>query len=125
MNRMVQGVLIAESLRVGTTLDGLRLTVTSLARLRQPSPAHGQPPVWTIMSFDTDVDPDRLATALSAVLDDSPSWYADFHDDQRKFVVYPHGKVFSFERGSAEGRQAAVAYGRELGIPDDQLDWGD
>jgi hypothetical protein len=54
---MFEGVLIAESLRVGTRLDGLQLAVFSLTRLAVADPAPGQAEVWTVMSFRTEADP--------------------------------------------------------------------
>jgi len=119
---MYEGVLIAESLRVGATLDDVDLTVTSLNRIAISDPAPGQPPVWTLISFRTDADPDRLAAALSEALD-APGWYVDFHDGERRYVVFPAGRVFAFARGDDAGRLAALTHGRVLGIPDQQLDW--
>ncbi len=118
---MVEGVLVSESISLGSKLSGLDLVVTSLARVEITGGAEWQPPVWTLIGFRSDVEPEQLAAALSVVL--APAWYADFHDDQRKWVVYPDGVVFSYARGDADGRSPAAEHGRRLGIPEGQLDW--
>lgn len=121
---MVEDVLIAESLRVGCRLDDLRLVVTSLSRGRQSAPAPGQPDVWTVIGFRYDDDPDRLAAELSRALD-APGWYIDFHNERRKWIVYPHGTVFTFDRDDRVTRAAAKGHGRLLGVPEVQLEWAD
>ncbi len=121
---MVEGVLIAESLRPGSKLAGVDLRVTSLDRLEITEPAAGQPSVWTLISFRSTADPDSLANLISRSLT-SPGWYADFHDEQRKWVIFPGGVVFSFARGDEATRQAAITHGLGLGVPADQLDWQD
>ena len=85
---MIEGTLIAESLRVGTTLEDLNLA---------------------------------LARAFADVLD-GPGWYANFQSPATSFVVFP-GKIFRYPRGDPAGRAEAQAYGRQLAIPEPQLDW--
>jgi hypothetical protein len=121
---MVEGVLITESLRAGCRLANLDLVVTTLSRSTIPTPASGQPPVWTFLAFRSAADPDQLAQQLSDVLS-APGWYIDFHDEQRTWVVYPQSKVFRYNRGDAATRTAAQEHGKTLGIPDAQLDWRD
>lgn len=120
---MVEGVLIAESLKVGTSLDDLQLTVRKLSRWEIADAADHQPTVWTILDFDSDQDPDKLAERLANVLD-APSWYVDFSTEEIKYVVFP-GKVLRYRRGDGDGRAEAVAYARTVGVPDTQLDWSD
>lgn len=67
---MVEGVLIAESLREGTSLDGLRLLVRKLSRWAMSDATDHQPKIWTIMEFDgDDLDPDKLADQFADALD--------------------------------------------------------
>jgi hypothetical protein len=70
-----------------------------------------------------DIHAVALAEALKGVLD-KPGWYADFHNEREIFVVFP-GRVFRYPRGDMASRSEAQAYGRELGIPEPQLDWAD
>jgi hypothetical protein len=121
---MVEGMLVAESLRPGSKLTGLDLVVSSLERVAVTGVAEGQPSEWTLISFRSALDPANLAALLSGAML-APGWYADFYDDSRRWVIYPAGVVFSFTRGDPAERQAAVDHGRGLGIPAEQLDWRD
>jgi hypothetical protein len=121
---MIEGGLIAESLRVGTSLENLRLTVRKISRARQSGTVTGEPEIWTLLHFEADdADADELARTFAAALDDQPvAWYADFHTPAETFVVYP-GRVFRYPRGDRVGRAEAEAYGRQVAIPETQLDW--
>jgi hypothetical protein len=65
---MIEGTLIAESIRVGAELSGVRLTVRKISRAAS-------------------------------------------------------GRVFRYPRGDSAGRAQAAAYGRSVGVPENQLDW--
>jgi hypothetical protein len=121
---MLEGVVIAESLREGTSLDGLRLTIRRLSRWAISDATEAQPEVWTIIEFVADdIDPDKLAEQFAEALD-APGWYIDFHTPDTKYLVFP-GKIVRYMRGDAQGRAEAVAYARRVGVPDTQLDWSE
>jgi hypothetical protein len=90
---VIEGTLLAESLRVGTSLADLNLTVRKVSRYQVPG-----------------------ATA------DQPGWYVNFESPTESFVMFP-GRIFRYPRGDAAGRAEAQAYGRQLAIPEPQLDW--
>jgi hypothetical protein len=117
-----EGVLILESLRVGTELSGIPVVVRKISRYDVSSASTDQPPVWSVLEFEVeDWHAETLSKELAATLD-APGWYADFHDHKEIFVVFP-GRVFRYPRGDATARAEAQAFGRELGIPEPQLDW--
>jgi hypothetical protein len=119
---MIEGTLIGESLRVGTNLEGLQLTVRKISRYQAQGTTPEQPDIWTILDFEADEAAAReLAQAFADVLD-QPGWYADFHSAADSFVVFP-GRIFRYPRGDKAGRADAQAYGRQLAIPEPQLDW--
>ncbi|HJM88595.1 MAG TPA: hypothetical protein QF624_03085 [Dehalococcoidia bacterium] len=119
---MITGMLIAESLRVGATLESLGVTVTRIRRLRVEGNTADQPPIWTFLDFEVDEsDAQDLAQKLAAALDE-PGWYVDFHSPTESFVIFP-GHVFRYQRGDASGRDEARAHARSLDIPESQLDW--
>jgi hypothetical protein len=119
---MIEGALIAESLRVGTTLEDLTLTVRKISRLRPGDTTADQPDVWTVLEFEADeAAAGELAEAFSGVLG-KPGWYVNFQSPATSFVVFP-GRIFRYPRGDEVGRADAEAYGRQLGIPEPQLDW--
>jgi hypothetical protein len=120
---MIKGVLITESLRVGTSLENLNLTITKINRVR---PGHGttadQPDIWTLLDFEAEeTKAEELAQTFAGVLD-QPGWYVDFHSPAESFVVFPD-RIFRYPRGDKADRAKAQAYGRQLRIPDPQLDW--
>src|SRR5579875_4201047 len=119
---MIEGILIAESLRVGTTLASLNLTVRTISRFRAQGTTQDQPDVWTTLDFEADeAGATNLAEAFSDVLD-RPGWYVNFESPTDAFVVFP-GRIFHYPRGDETGRAEAQAYGRQLAIPEPQLDW--
>jgi hypothetical protein len=62
-----------------------------------------------------------LARAFAAALE-TPGWYVKFQSPAESWVVFPD-KIFRYPRGDQSDRAEAKAYGRELAIPEPQLDW--
>jgi hypothetical protein len=119
---MLEGTLIAESLRVGTTLADMNLIVRKISRYRAGGTTPDQPGIWTTLDFEADEGgAGELAEVFAGVLD-QPGWYVNFQSPAESFVVFP-GKIFRYPRGDAAGRAAAQAHGRQLAIPEAQLDW--
>jgi hypothetical protein len=121
---MIEGALIAESIRVGTSLENVTLTIRKISRLRPTDTTPEEPDVWTVLEFRADEsDADELARTFASILDDQPvAWYVDFRSPAETFVVFP-GRIFRYPRGDIAGRAEAENYGRKLAIPDSQLDW--
>lgn len=113
-------MLILESLKVGTVLDGIPLTVTKVSRVGVEGTSADQPVVWSLVEFAVERG-EELAEVLAGVLD-APGWYADFHDEHEIFVIFP-GRVFRYRRGDDAARAEAKEFGRGLAIPEAQLDW--
>lgn len=121
---MNRGAVIAESLKPGATISGLDMRILRLARFAVPGAAEYQPATWTMLEFEA---PDAVGEPLAEALAGSlvqPGWYADWKSDDEITVVFP-GKVFRYRRGDADGRAAAQAHGRLVGVPAAQLDWAD
>jgi hypothetical protein len=121
---MIEGTLIAESIRVGTSLEDIRLTIRKISRIRPGDVTPEEPAIWTLLEFEAaEADAGDLARSFAGVLDDEPAtWYADFRSPAETFVVFP-GRVFRYPRGDRAAREEAEAYGRGLAIPESQLDW--
>ena len=118
---MIEGTLIAESLRPGTVLSDLRLTVRKISRYRAGGTTSDQPDIWTTLDFEAEAArAEELAQAFADALD-QPGWYVNFESPTENFVVFP-GRIFRYPRGDAAGRAAAQAHGRRLAIPEPQLD---
>ncbi|MEV6302102.1 hypothetical protein AB0M02_21990 [Actinoplanes sp. NPDC051861] len=123
---MLHGRIIAESLRPGTELAVPGLGLARVARVDvSAGAAPGQPRVWTLIDVVAPgASAGALAGALSAALHTEGGWYADFRDSGDHVVVFA-GRIFRYRVGDHAGRQEAIAYGRTVGVPDGQLDWGD
>jgi hypothetical protein len=119
------GALIGESLRPGTTLEDIPLTVTKISRAALGVAEAGQPELWTVMEFEVAADlAAGLAEVLAGALLREGGWYCDFGSAEQVFVVFG-GRVFRYPRGDRDARATAVAYGRSAGVPEAQLDWRD
>ena len=119
----LQGALIAESLRVGGRLEDLALTVTTISRADLGDERAGQPRAWTFIEFEApDGEADRLMAALERALSREGGWYCDFRNEAETFVVFAD-RSFRYPRGDHDGRAAAAAHGRSVGVPEAQLDW--
>jgi len=122
---MLEGVLIAESLRAGAQLTGIPLQITKLTRVEMTNPGEDQPRLWTLLDFAAEeTEAQQLADQLASCLSSTGGWYSDFHTSNDTFVIFAN-KVIRYPRGQAEGRRAAQDYGRSVGIPEQQLDWRD
>ncbi len=99
------GVLIAQSLQVGSVLEGVRLTVVKISHGLAPEPVQaGQPVEWTLIDFEAgDDEAEQLANALERVLEPKGGWYCDFRNDEETFVVFA-GRTFRYPRGDPRGR---------------------
>lgn len=123
---MLNGTLLAESLRVGAelTLPGLRLTRVSRADV-SASARSTQPSVWTFLEFEAEDElAAPLAEALAGVLLAEGGWYGDFRVGGDHVVVFA-GRIFRYRRGDADARAEVVVYGASVGVPAHQLDWAD
>ncbi len=119
---MIEGTLIMESLRTGTALADLGLTVQRISRYRAGGATPGQPGIWATLDFEADeARAEELAGVFAEVLA-QPGWYVNFQTPAESFIIFP-GRIFRYPRGDEAGRAEAQAYGRQLAIPEPQLDW--
>jgi hypothetical protein len=119
---VISGLLIAESLRTGTNLGNLTLTVRKISRFRPQGTTPDQPDTWTTIDFEADEAGAADLTQTFADALDQPGWYVNFESPAESFLVFP-GRIFRYPRGDQAGRAEAQAYGRQLAIPEAQLDW--
>jgi hypothetical protein len=120
---VLTGGLIGESLRRGSALEGITLSVRKVARADVGNIESGQPLTWTFIEFEAaDTDAERLAEALQRVLEPAGGWYCDFRTDDETFVVFAN-RTFRYPRGDPIGRADVEDYGRSVGVPEAQLDW--
>lgn len=121
---MFVGCVIEESLSNRTILDEVTITST---RIEPVTPDHRTPWVdqWTLHQIEVPADEAvRFAERLSGAIDPAHghAWYADFRNATIHYVVF-EGRVFKIDRSKPDEYEAAVDYGRRIGIPLHQLDF--
>jgi hypothetical protein len=122
---VLEGVMVAESLRAGSELAGIPLHVTKSARVDVGNRAAEQPQHWTLLYFAAEeAKAERLAKQMAACLAPTGGWYVNYNTAAEAFVVFAD-KVFRYPRREAEGRRRVQDYARSIGIPEPQLDWRD
>jgi hypothetical protein len=117
----IVGTLVMESLAVGAEID-VPMTLRRMHRISAWSAVGDQPPQWTLIDF---VCPDDAADELARQLAKSLApgrWYADYATDTVKWVIFAD-KVFRYSRTDVAARNEALAYARQVGVPEAQLDW--
>jgi hypothetical protein len=121
---MIEGTIVADSLRMGGELRPAGWRVSRIYRLDMSSDPSETLKAWTVIDVeaDNDAEADGLSRTLAANLETVGGWYADFRVGEDHVVVFA-GKVFRYRRGDRDGRAEAVAYGRSVGVPEHQLDW--
>ncbi len=121
---MMKGTLLAESLRIGVSIEIAGLMVTRLTRVDMTGSATSdQPDVWTLLEFEAEDDvADPLTDALARSLLAEGGWYADFTIGDQHVVVFAD-RIFRYRRGDQDARAEAEGYGRSVGVPQHQLDW--
>lgn len=123
---MVKGTLLAESLRIGASIEIGGLRVTRVSRVDMTGSTTGeQPDAWTLLEFEAEDDvADPLADALARSLLAEGGWYADFTVGDQHVVVFAE-RIFRYRQGDQDARAEAEGYGRSVGVPQHQLDWTD
>ena len=82
-----------------------------------------QPTTWHPVWFEgDDGQADTVAEVLSQAL--KPDWYCNLVTDPHSYVIFGD-RVFKYPRGDKQGRTEAQDHGGTVGIPENQLDWGE
>jgi hypothetical protein len=96
-------------MRAGARLEGIPLTLTKIGRYPVLNSGPDQPPIWTTVEFTfPEEDAERVAQALSQVLDEHGGWYSHFNVAGESFVIYA-GRIFRYASGDEAGRAEAAA----------------
>ena len=124
---MARGQLIAESLEVGQRFHVRGVQLLGATRVEPPEERlrPDQPRRWTFIGFEMDDElAPAVADALALALDGDGGWYCNFSTATEVWVVY-RNQIFRYAIGDPAGRAEAQAYGRSVGVPEPQLDWGE
>jgi len=118
---VIRAYIICESIRPGTSLEDLDAKLVKVERDTVRNAVSNQPKTWSIVTFETRLEPDLLAAKFSEILDDDPNvWYTHFRAGEELFVVFPH-RIFRYMAGDRTQRARAQEYAKSIGVP--QIDW--
>lgn len=119
---MYKGVIIEESLVDKSVLEGLRIIETEVEQVTEGfrTPWLKQWALRTIEIPDDQIDDIAHKIAAAIDPDHTSSWFADFMNDERHYVIF-RDKVFVINRAQTAEYAAAVEYGKSIGIPEHQL----
>jgi hypothetical protein len=67
---------------------------------------------------------EALVSALSKALLRDGRWYCNFNSNDEVVVVF-RDRVFRYPAGDQAARPEVELYGRDVGVPESQLDWTD
>jgi hypothetical protein len=116
------GTIIKESLGDASVIDDLTVieTIVEPVTERHQTPWLKQ---WTKLKVTIPQDwAEFYAQKISEVMDPEHTWYADFKNDQTHYIIF-YDRVFMIDRSQPLDYEDVKNYGRELGIPDYQLDF--
>ena len=113
-----EGVLIKESIESEDILDCLDINKVELWK------TGGRPKYWTVLFFTTNdrCFPEKLSKVIKSGEAEGDNWFCDFKSGNRKYIVFRE-KVLQYEIGNAKQKEAVCDACRELGIPDEQMQW--
>ena len=113
-----EGVLIKESIENEDILDCLEINKVEIWK------TGGKPRYWTVLFFiSNDRDfPGKLSKVMKKEEDGEGNWFCDFKAGNRKYIVF-RNKVLQYEIGNPEQKALVCEACRELGIPDEQMQW--
>lgn len=109
---MYKGVIVEESLTDNRLLNRFKIVGVQITTQDDPSERWH---LYTVLANREDMD--VLAHALKP-----EKWYAHFWEGNEVIAVFP-GHTFTFQYDHPQTWADAIAYGRRLGIPDEQLDF--
>jgi hypothetical protein len=112
MNKDYRGTIVEESLEDNRVLNGLEITSFRISSAENPADR------WHLYSVKVSEDDIlRLSRNIKA-----GKWYMHFWKGRSIKAVF-NGKVFEFDYDDKSTWKDAVAYGRSVGIPEEQLDF--
>lgn len=120
--RNYYGIIIEESLERKEALKRVKIISTKVERVTEQ---HKTPWLaqWSLHTVEIPEDEARtVADEISASLEHTHPWYADFKNDTHHYIIF-RDKVFFIDRKSKVQYDEAKRWGISLGIPEYQVDF--
>ncbi len=115
-----EGVLIKESIEDEHILDHLCIHKVELWK------TGGRPKYWTVIFFtSTEYNfPELVSKVMIADPERGGNWFVDFKNGNLKYIVFKD-RILKYEIGNTEQKSEVCMACRKLGIPDEQMHWGE
>ena len=118
-SKMFKGLIIKESLNDLKILD--KLKITKQEDWDVDNAVDYQSNKWTAIFIEgEDKGVKETVKEISKAIKEK--WYANVSLGEIEYVIF-NNMVFEYKKGDEETKQKAMKYGREMGIPESQLDW--
>lgn len=117
-----QGVIIEESLAQKNILQKFSILKTQVEAVTE---GHQTPWIhqWTLHTVIIPAPQVlEIASELSKNLDPEHSWYTNFDNGEDYFVIFRNA-IFTWRKDDQDAIERVKRYGRQLGIPEYQLDF--
>ena len=107
------GIIVEESLESKRFLESVIIKHTQTTDETDPQK------VWHMHAVEvTDEQIEELSYYIKP-----EKWYADFSNEDEMVIVF-RNNIFRFKRDDKDSWAKAIEYGKSVGIPDEQLDFG-
>ncbi len=117
---LYEGILIKESIENDLILDYLTINKVEIWKNQ------GTPKYWTVIYFtSTNRDfPNLISKVMISDETKGGNWFADFKAGNIKFVVF-RNKILEYTIGNGIEKQAVCEECKKMGIPYEQMQWGE
>ncbi|MGC6174904.1 helix-turn-helix domain-containing protein [Lacrimispora sp. 38-1] len=117
---LYEGVLIKESITDENVLDLLEIKKVEIWK------TGGKTKYWTVLFFLTKHSdfPEEISKVMKTGDTTNENWFVDFKSDDIKYIVFKN-LILKYSIGNQEEKRLVCERCRELGIPDNQMQWSE
>ncbi|WP_349674698.1 helix-turn-helix transcriptional regulator [Lacrimispora sp.] len=117
---LYEGVLIKESITDENILDLMEIKKVELWK------TGGKTKYWTVLYFFSKHKyfPEEISKVMKSGDISNENWFADFKTDGIKYIVFKN-LILNYRIGNQEEKRLVCERCRELGIPDNQMQWSE
>lgn len=115
-----EGTLVKESIDDENILDYLDINKVELWR------TNNTPKYWTMLFFTSKCSnlPDLMTKVMKCDEGTGVNWFVDFKQGNSKYIVF-RDTILKYTIGNSIEKEAVCSRCRELGIPDEQMNWSE
>jgi DNA-binding XRE family transcriptional regulator len=117
---LYEGVLIKESITDENVLDLMEIKKVEIWK------TGGKPKYWTVLFFSSKYSdfPEEISKVMKSGDTPNVNWFVDFKFDNMKYIVFKN-LILKYSIGNQEEKHLVCERCRELGIPENQMQWSE